>query len=144
MEALCTMQQCSPVRTSDVSSPVTFVYTVGVGDCDFETTNMEDELQFSPKNASIVLPQWRSSSAGFTFTSPPSRPPAQPVTLHFLFGGSFIHCWVWPKTSCHNCCYLRAIGGADGQASTGLLSFPTGSGLMRPHRQSPCPGLTAH
>lgn len=40
---------------------------------------------------------------------PPSLPPAQPVTLHFLFGGSFIHCWAWPKTSCHNCCYLRAI-----------------------------------
>lgn len=50
MEALGTMRQHSLMRTrSNVFTPV-FVYTVGVGNkVDFKTTNMEDELQFSPK-----------------------------------------------------------------------------------------------
>lgn len=50
MEALWTMRQHSLMRTrSNVYTPVS-VYTVGVGNkVDFKTTNMEDELQFSPK-----------------------------------------------------------------------------------------------
>lgn len=59
MEALGTMKHRSPMRTrSGVSTLVPLVYAVGVGDrVHFDTTNMEDELQFSPKNASFVLPQ---------------------------------------------------------------------------------------
>lgn len=65
MAALCIMKHHSQMRTRNVCD-------VGVGyRGDFMTTNMEEELQFSPQNAFIVLPQWQSSSAGFTFTSPP-------------------------------------------------------------------------
>lgn len=100
-------------------------------------------LQTCPPKSSIVLPQWQSSFAGSTFTSPASLflPTHQPgcswacslslSRLTSLLLVSFIHSRTGTAKSFHNSGSQRAFRAADRKSWIMTSGWPTGSRQIR-------------